>query len=254
MGCNNYWSRRNNVALDNTDRLMVNKYWDNLADYFAGKSFNGLAVVDTSGSMTGSNADAPINVAISLGLYCAEKAKGPFAGHYVSFSSRPQLIKTEGVDFVDKVYRIYKTNLCENTNLEATFDMLLNTAIANRCTQDDLPKSIIVISDMQIDMGSSDCRPQGWGYYGGDRASITRNNVRTMMEKMRLKWAAAGYVLPNLVYWNVNASKDTILDDGANVSYVSGFSPSVFEQIMTGKVGYDLMMDKLNSKRYEVIG
>jgi hypothetical protein len=38
-----------------------------------------------------------------------------------------------------------------------------------------------------------------------------------------------------------------------NVSYVSGMSPSIFETIMSGKTGYDLMMEKLNTARYEVI-
>ena len=247
-----YWSARL-PALDDTNRLMVNKYWANLEDYFKGASLDALAVVDTSGSMVSNEASAPINVAISLGLYCAEKAKGPFAGHYISFSSTPQLIATEGVDFVDKVYRIYQTNLCQNTNLEATFDMLLNTAIKNRCSQDDLPKKILVISDMQIDVGS-EFRSGGW-YYGASEARMaeTRTKVKTMMETMREKWARAGYVLPDLVYWNVNASKDTILDDGPNVSYVSGFSPSIFSQLMSGKNGYSLMMEVLNSDRYSVI-
>ena len=228
------------APLDNTDRLMVNKYWENLADYFNEKSFNGLAVVDTSGSMTWhGGAEKPINVAISLGLYCAEKAKGPFAGHYVSFSSRPQLIETTGVDFVDKVQRIYRTNLCENTNIEATFDMLLNTAIQNHCNQDDLPQNIIVISDMEFDAAR--------GYHGG--------NAKTLMENIRDKWARAGYRLPHLIYWNVEARQNNIPEDmGCGlVSYVSGMSPSIFEQIMSGKTGYDLMMEKLDSDRYSVI-
>ena len=204
--------------------------------------------------MVSSDAAAPINVAISLGLYCAEKAKGPFAGHYVSFSSTPQLISTEGVDFVDKVYRIYRTNLCQNTNLEATFDMLLNTAIQNRCSQADLPKTIIVISDMQIDQGS-EFRSGGWYYTANEaRMAETRSRVKTMMENMRIKWLNHGYELPNLVYWNVNAAgKDVILDDGPNVSYVSGFSPSIFEQIMSGKTGIDLMFETLDSNRYSII-
>ena len=241
-------------ALDDTNRLMVNKYWDNLKDYLQNKTLNALAIVDTSGSMVSSDAAAPINVAISLGLYCAEKAKGPFANHYISFSSRPQLIETEGVDFVDKVFRIYKTNLCENTNLEATFDMLLNTAIQNHCSQDDLPQTLIVISDMQIDQGS-EFRAGGW-YYAGNEARMaeTRTKVKTMMELMREKWARAGYTLPNLIYWNVNAAgKDTILDDGPNVSYVSGFSPSLFEQILSNKTGEALMYETLNKERYAII-
>ena len=242
MGCS--WGSRSAKGMDNTDRLMVNKYWENLADYFNGKTFNGLAVVDTSGSMRGSDAAAPINVAISLGMYCAERAKGPFAGHYVSFSSRPQLIEVEGADFCDKVARIWRTNLCENTNIEATFDMLLNTAIANHCSQDDLPQNIIVISDMEFD--------QGTGHYSYGRFGTQGWNPKTLMEQIRAKWANHGYRLPHLIYWNVQARQNNIPEDiGCGlVSYVSGMSPSIFETIMSGKTGYDLMMEKLDSQRY----
>ena len=244
MGVRDYWRRRETVALDNTDRLMVNKYWDNLADYFNGKTFNGLAVVDTSGSMTGGDAAAPINVAISLGMYCAEKAKGPFAGHYVSFASRPQLIAVDGVDFCDKVARIYKTNLVDNTNIEATFDMLLNVAIQNKCSQDDLPQNIIVLSDMEFDAGT--------GHYSYDG---NRWNPQTLMESIRDKWAYHGYRLPHLIYWNLQARQNNIPEKlGCGlVSYVSGMSPSIFETILSGKSGYDLMMEVLNKDRYSVI-
>ena len=227
--------------MDNTDRLMVNKFWDNLADYFNGKSLNALAVVDTSGSMTWSGGAAkPINVAISLGIYCAERAKGPFAGHYVSFASRPQLIEVKGVDFVDKVRRIYSANLCDNTNIEATFDMLLNTAIQNHCSQSDLPENIIVISDMEFDQAR---------VYG------RQSNAKTLMEGIREKWARVGYRLPHLIYWNVQARQNNIPEDiGCGlVSYVSGMSPSIFETIMSGKTGYELMKEKLDSPRYSVI-
>ena len=246
-----YNYNKTNYADAETNRAMINKYWDNLADYFNKANFNGLAVVDTSASMRGADASAPINVAISLGMYCAEKASGPFAGHYVSFSSRPQLIAVEGTDFVDKVYRIYKTNLCENTNIEATFDLLLNTAIANHCTQDDLPQNIIVISDMEFDSATRS------GWYGGHNGfTINSNNAETVMEGVAKKWASHGYQLPHLVFWNVDARQNNIPMDLGNgrVSYVSGFSPSIFETLMTGKTGYDLMMEKLDSQRYAIIG
>ena len=241
-----YWSMRDLPKLDDTNRLMVNKYWDNLADYFNGATFNGLAVVDTSGSMCGSEASAPINVAISLGLYCAEKAKGPFAGHYVSFASRPQLISTDGVDFVDKVQRIYKTNLVDNTNIEATFDLLLDTALKTKCSQDDLPQNIIVISDMEFDAATS-----GWR----SPSNINSRNAETVLEGIARKWAQYGYQMPHLIFWNVDARQNNIpmLGNGP-ISYVSGFSPSIFETIMSGKTGYDLMMEKLNTERYAVIG
>ena len=231
-------------AMDDTNRLMVNKYWDNLADYFNGATFDGIAVVDTSGSMVNSSASAPINVAISLGLYCAEKAKGPFAGHYISFASRPQLIATEGVDFVDKVYRIYKTNLVDNTNIEATFDLILNTAIQNGCSQEDLPKNVIVISDMEFDSA------RGCGYWHRS----TTDDKRTLMEGIRKKWEAHGYRMPTLTFWNVDARQNNIpMKAEAGINFVSGMSPVIFEQIMKSKDAYSLMMDKLDSERYAAV-
>lgn len=244
-GKNGYYWSFNDVPLDDTNRLMVNKYWDNLADYFNGKTFNGIVVADTSGSMTGSEASAPINVAISLALYCAEKSKGPFAGHYISFASRPQLIATEGVDFVDKVARIYKTNLVDNTNIEAVFDLMLNTAIRNQCSQDDLPQNVIVISDMEFDSAVYDYRSYN---------RVNRNTINTLLENIAAKWAAHGYQMPHLIFWNVQARQANIpmLGNGP-ISYVSGMSPTIFETIMSGKTGYDLMMEKLNEERYAVI-
>ena len=233
-----YWSE--NYSRNNpTERAAINKYWDNLEDYFNGASLDALCMIDTSGSMWGTDASAPINVAISIGLYAAERARGPFHNHYISFSSRPQLIETYGSDFVDKVKRIYSTNLCENTNIEAAFDMLLNTAIKSRCRQSDLPKTIIVVSDMQFDMQR--------GRYGSSNA--------TLMENIAYKWQRAGYQMPELVYWNVQARGNNVIPMQAKdgITFVSGFSPVLFEQIMKGKTGYDLMMDKLNSARYECI-
>ena len=70
------------------------------------------------------------------------------------------------------------------------------------------------------------------------------------MEKIRKDWEMCGLKCPKLVYWNVNASNDTILDKGPDVSFVSGCSPVIFEQVIKGVTGYDLMLDKLMSKRY----
>lgn len=222
--------------MSDTDRAMIEKYWENLPDYLEGKPCKMMCVVDTSGSMTGSEASAPINVAIGLGMYCAERIGGPFKNHYISFSSRPQLIKIEGVDFVDKVRRIYKTNLCENTDLVKTFRMLKEIALTAK--PEDIPETIVVISDMQIDCGSR--------FYG--------SNVATEMESMRREWEKAGLKMPKLVYWNVEArGAANFLDDGPNVTYVSGCSPVIFQQVISGVTGYELMLKKLESARYEAI-
>ena len=236
-----YWGNAG-LKMSDVDRAIVEKYWENLPDYFDGQQSNMLCVVDTSGSMTGDEASAPINIAISLGMYAAERAGGPFKDHYISFSSRPQLIKIEGIDFADKVYRIYKTNLCENTDLTRTFDMLLKIADRPDVKEEDIPENIVVISDMEIDNMVDDY--DLWG----------RDHLQTEMDRVRAKWASHGHKLPKLVYWNVEARQNTILDMGPGVSYVSGMSPVIFESVITGKTGYDLMVEKLvNSGRYDDI-
>ena len=239
MGNQQGWcSRGHHVALDDTQRLMTNKYWNNLADYFNGATFNGIALVDTSGSMSGT----PIEVAISLGLYCAEKNQGAFANHFISFESNPHWIETSGVDFCDKVYRITGTEWGGSTNVEAAMDLILNVAKQNGCSQDEIPQNLVIISDMEFN-------------YCVTSNNYGRGNVNdTLFEKIAAKYRANGYEMPHVIFWNVNARQANIpmLGNG-NVSFVSGFSPSIFETIMSGKTGYDLMMEKLDSERYAQI-
>ena len=229
----NWTNGHYSYQIDDTNRAILNKYWENQKDYLNGASPSMLCVIDTSGSMLG----RPINVAISLGLYCAERMTGPFANKYISFASRPQLIATEGIDFVDKAWRIYKTNLCDNTNLTAVFDLLLETAMQKGVKKEDMPKTICVISDMEID---------GMSNWNSDTAI-------TEMDWIKEKWKASGFESPRLIYWNVNARNNTILDSGPNVSFVSGCSPVVFESILTGKQGIELMLEVLLSDRYSRI-
>ena len=87
-----------------------------------------------------------------------------------------------------------------------------------------------------------------------DFTSFNTNNAETLLEGIARKWAMYGYKMPKLIFWNVEARQNNIpmLGNGP-ISYVSGFSPAIFETIMSGKTGYDLMMEKLNSDRYSVI-
>ena len=221
-------------SIDDTQRAAINKYWENQKDYLNGASPSMMCVIDTSGSMYGN----PINVAISLGLYCAERMTGPFANKYISFSSFPQLIETEGIDFVDKVYRIYKKNLCEDTNIEAVFDLFLNTVLSGKAKAEDLPKTLVIISDMEINYMS---------YWSSTDETLTE------MERIRKKWESYGLTLPRLVYWNVHAMNNNILDSGPNVTFVSGCSPILFKMVLTGKQGFDLMLETLLSERYKKV-
>ena len=231
-----YWGH---TELDETEREVLNKYWENQKDYLNGNPCKMMCIVDTSGSMDSSYGTSvkPIDVAISLGMYCGERIGEPFKNYFISFSSRPQLIEIEGVDFCDKVKRIYQQNLCENTDLKAVFDMLLDMYVSGKVNPEDMPEQLIVISDMEIDRGS----------YWRDSHRRT-----TEMEAIRQQWTNAGVKMPKLVYWNVAARHNNILDDADNedVTFISGCSPVLFEALMRGKSSKDLMLEKLNSERY----
>ena len=243
MNCYNYWLYGSHEPrLDDTQRLMVNKYWDNLRNVFpAGENFNAMVVCDTSSSMLhgANNTATPMQVAVSLAMYAAERANGPFKDHYISFSRNARLVEVVGADFCDKVSRIVRSNVCENTNLESVFDLVLNTAMQYRLPQNAMPKTLVVVSDMEVDH------------------SAGISNKEVFMESMRRKWARKcgnRYEFPDVVFWNVSARNDTFLDDPkSGITYVSGCSPVLFEQIMSGKTSFDLMMDKLNAERYKAI-
>ena len=233
-----HWHWEEDERFTEVERETLNKYWANKTDYLKGASASMLGVIDTSGSMdSNSYGVKPIDVAISIGMYLAENVSGPFANHFITFASRPQLIEVEGIDFVDKVRRIYKQNLVDNTNLRAAFDLIKNTALSYGVDRDSVPSTLVVVSDMEIDYGS----------YWKDEF-----NRKTEMEEIREEWKQAGLNMPHLIYWNVNARNNIILDSD-EATYVSGCSPVIFESILTGKTGWDLCYEKLMSARYEQV-
>jgi len=236
------WGR---AILSETDRLMFQKYWDNLKDFYNGREENGIAIVDVSGSMTGT----PMNAAVSLGAYIAEKAHGPFANHFITFSNRPQLVKFEGVDIVDKFIRCSNADWGGTTNLRAVFDLLLKTAKNQNTRVEDMPTRLYIFSDMEFDSCVSFSDGDNWGYY----KIASENSIQTGLESIKEKWAREGYKLPQVIFWNLNARNNNIPAIGEGFSYVSGFSPSMIDCILTGKDGYDLMLEKLMSKRYEAV-
>lgn len=224
-----------------TDRLMIQKYWDNLPDLYEGRKENGLCIVDTSGSMDGQ----PIEVALSLGAYIAERGFGPFANHFITFSSEPELIRFDGIDITDKMQRARRASWEMNTNLKAVFNLLLKVAKENHAKQEEIPERLYIISDMEFD----GCLTEDWF----ERTS--EKKVNTLLENIAIEWKTEGYDLPQLIFWNVNARNNNIpMLKGARFAYISGFSPIMLKQILTGKDGYDLMIAKLvESGRYDKI-
>ncbi len=203
--------------------------WNQLPDYTQGK--NAIVVADTSGSMRGD----PMSVSVSLALYFAERNKGPFKDCFISFSESPQIHKVHGANLRDKMNSIELGDV-SNTNLQAVFDLILESAIRSGATADELPSTIYIISDMEFD----GCA----------------NPDETNFEAIQRKYAAAGYKMPTMVFWQVDARSGQNLpvqQHESGVALVSGFSPVIFKMAVENKTPLEVMLDTLNSERYSKI-
>ena len=214
-----------------SDQKALDVTWNAQKDYTRGQ--NALVVIDGSGSMYGWGNPQPAHVALSLGIYFAERNQGAFKDHFITFSMHPQLVKIKGDTIVDKVQDAMCYNECANTNIEAVFRLILNAASQNHVPQSELPETIYIISDMEFDCCA-------------EKASITN------FENAKKKFESAGYTLPHLVFWNVQSrhKQQPVTMNDRGVSLVSGCSPSIFEQVMNGTTPYEFMMQVLNSERY----
>lgn len=235
----------NGQVRTDTDRSIIDKYWSCLKDYYNGREENGIAICDVSGSMHGQ----PLNAAVSMSAYIAERGKGPFKDHFITFSNNPALVRFEGIDIYDKFRRAATADWGGSTNVEAAMDLMLNVAIKNNVPASDMPTTLYIFSDMEFN-GCLTCGPACISQWGG---STYVRDTDTLFETIAKRWAACGYELPRVIFWNLDARQENIPALGGRFSYVSGFSMNMVETILSGKDGYDLMMDKLNTPRYECI-
>ena len=231
-----------------TEREAWQKYWDNLKDYYCGREEPGIAVVDVSGSMTG----LPMEAAVSMGAYIAERGKGPFKNHFITFSNNPELIEFVGKDIYYKFMAARGADWGGTTDIEAVFDMLLHTAIAHHTPEKDMPKTLYIFSDMEFNrcVTAPSLHKKAYSWYD---SVISETEIDTVIEAQARKWRQYGYKIPRVVFWNLDARHNNIPAIGDGFSYVSGFSMNMVECILSGKDGVDLMLEKLNSQRYEAI-
>ena len=161
--------------------------------------------------------------------------RGAFANNFITFSANPRLVEIKGEDIFEKVDYCMSFNECSNTNIEKTFDLILNTAVKNRLKQKDMPSRLMIISDMEFDVCAD-------------------NSNLTNFENAKAKFAKKGYKLPSLVFWNVNSMnrQQPVTMNEQGVTLVSGMSPQIFSMLKEDKLDpYSFMMSVISSERYE---
>jgi hypothetical protein len=235
----------------------VEQLWKALPDYTNGKGENTLCVIDGSGSMgsrVGNTKFTCHDVARSLGIYFSEKMPGQFHDKYITFSANPKLVDFgKCKSLYEKVYEAHRHDECENTNIYKTFMLILNTAKSHSLKQEEMPNSVLVISDMEFD-GAIDVSISGRrSYYWNETFD---DDCKALFEKIADEYQQAGYQLPKLVFWNVCSRTGAIpLQQNKNgVILVSGFSPTIASMVFSQKNDpYEVLLEKLNSKRYEAV-
>lgn len=250
-------SKYNGVMSRGADQTLE-QLWKALPDLVQGCG-NTIVVADGSGSMTTrvdphSNTSA-LDVANALAIYFAERSSGQFKDQYITFSEHPQLVDlSNGKNLREKLRIARNHNEVANTNVEAVFDLILTTAVKNGMAQEDLPKNILIISDMEFDSCATSGAPSrsSGGWYCSRTVRPTAKLFGTITEK----YAQHGYQLPRLVFWNVNSRTGTIpvKENDLGVALVSGFSVNIVKMVMSGKLDpYEALLETLNTERYEPI-
>ena len=220
------------------DDKVIQAQWDALPSYIGDELV--LPIVDVSGSMScpvGGNANLTcMDVSVSLGLYLADKNTGPFKDMFLTFSDKPKLQVLKG-NLLDKLNQLERAEWGMSTNLHGAFEEILKYAVKGGVNASDMPKYVLVMSDMEF-----------------NACARHDDSAMGMIER---KYKEAGYEVPYIVFWNLNARAGNVpvKHDKRGVALVSGFSPSIMTSILKAEEldPASVMMATLNSPRYSVI-
>jgi len=191
----------------------------------AAKDYEDILIIrDGSASMcqqlTDNSSVTALSVADSITLYCAQHNKNEsFKNRFITFSNRPHMVDISMCQTLrDKLRRLHRFDDYSNTNIEATFDLILDTAVKNHLRQDELPSACLIISDMQF-----------------DQATNHKDNT-TVIESCHQKFEALGYTMPRLIFWNVSVYAHNTIPlqmHPSGVILVSGFSKSIVDMVVS---------------------
>jgi hypothetical protein len=225
----------NNTEVEDT---VMEAQWKALPDY-VGEGDNILVIADVSGSMEWHNGGKPIATSVGLALYFAERNKGDYHNLFMTFSKEPKFVTVKGDTLGEKIENAKNEDWGNNTNLDATFVEILSLSKRNHVSKEEMPKAVVIVSDMQIDAGFRDKIDE------------------TFYEHWKSEFEKEGYEIPNVVFWNVNSTSDVFHFDKnmKGVQAYSGSSASTFKSILKSFdcTPIEAMLEVLGNERYSPI-
>ncbi|MFR2936308.1 DUF2828 family protein [Faecalibacillus intestinalis] len=219
----------------------LEQLWKALPNYVNSEGFS-MFVRDGSYSMTtkiGNTNITCLDISTALAIYFSEHCKGEYKDNFITFSNRPKVIDLSNCSSLrEKIEKCHAEDDCSNTDIYKVFKLILDTAVNNKYTQEQLPKNIVVVSDMEFD------------------DATTTSDYQTLFETIQAEYLLHGYDLPRLVFWNVCSRTGAIpLKTNKNgVCLVSGFNPTIMDMVLSGELDpYKCLVNKLNSSRYDAV-
>ena len=218
------------------DKDVIDAQWKALPDYLAGKNSDILVMSDVSGSMgcPVSGSITAMHISIALGLYISERQPGAFKDLVLTFSSAPTFHKVHGAGITDRIANLARADWGMSTDINKAFRLILDTAVKNNVPAAEMPKMLLILSDMEFD------------YCGG----------KTNFQAAQKMFAEAGYEMPRIVFWNLNSRSANVpvRHNEQGVALVSGFSPSILKSILAAEefTPEKIMLDTVMNARYDV--
>jgi len=224
-------------SVNEGDRQVADAQWKALPNYMEGSNERVIPVVDVSGSMWcpagGRSSVSCLDVAVSLGLYISERNEGIFKDKFVTFSTHPSFVSVSG-SLSNRLRTMKNSDWGMSTNVEAVFNLLLDSAVQHSVQESDMPTKILILSDMQFNQ----CANMGDNF----------------MDMISAKYKNAGYKAPELVFWNMRAGNNVpVTFDQKGVALVSGFSPSLMKSVLACESlnPVQMMKDTVCVERYD---
>ena len=228
-----------NLCCEVGDKVVLEQSWKSLPDYMEGsEKFNILPIIDTSSSMNhiAYGTTSAMHISIGLGIYLSERNRGTFKDLWCNFSSTPSFYQLEGDSIAEKIANLDYHNWGGSTNIQAVFDLMLKVSVANKVPEEDMPKVVLIISDMEFDEGIE--------------GKVAYSQISDM-------YLVYGYKLPTIVFWNVCARNTNMpirmMDNGIGIS---GYSPIIMKEILKGNltnITPMLFMEDVIKERYNFL-
>ncbi len=247
-----------------------------------------VPLCDVSGSMGGT----PVEAAVALSIMISELAGPEYGNRFLSFSETPRWVEfKQEWSLWQKVKAAVESEWGMTTDFLAAHDLILDIAIKHKLKPEQVPKAMMVFSDMQFNSAASSCGTNNYpvlSKYSEERIlnsirqprassswcysshTLKTQNFQTHHQILTNAYYNAGikacgkpYTVPHMIYWNLRG--DTVgfpvQADTPNTQMLSGFSAEMIPLVLENRISdykekpaptpWDLFVKTMDDSQYD---